>query len=569
MIATIVIAVVVAILVTLFRKDYLRRASLIDDDIKRQYAQLSAAARQNQIQLWIYSVKSGMFQWLDEEEQLFTELQPNAFMGRYTPNIYQHISQTLQSFIRGELTEKTLRIGMTIKDGTKRYYALRLSVLRRDEMNDIDLIIATQTDITEQHLRETREKELKLRLSAITTALKAFDDINTQHQADDEKEEQLLEAKEQAHRELADYMHKIDYVIKMGDIRLAEYSPVNHTLTIYSEIDRIQLSLSEARALRFVDETSIKEAQRLLSGMDRRVAAPFDGQIKTIIPHRDAGVLHLQLSFIPVNDENGQVSNYFGMIRDIGRFKAMELSLATETVRARQLEANKNNFMRNMSFHIRTPLNAVVGFADLFQQEHSPEDETVFSTQIRDNASQLLMLINGILFLSRLDAGMIERNTKTTDVAAAFEGFCKFGWGEYQKDGVEYIIDNAFERLVIEDIDINNIGLVVSQLCANGAIKTEKGHVTAKCEYIIDKLVIIVESTGPGLTPDILEHVFERFGTSLQTGTSLSLPICYEVMKMLGGEIHIDSEPGRVTQVCLSLPCRATEIIRKSKGGQP
>jgi hypothetical protein len=81
-----------------------------------------------------------------------------------------------------------------------------------------------------------------------------------------------------------------------------------------------------------------------------------------------------------------------------------------------------------MSYEIRTPLNAVLGFAGLFNSEHNAEDEPVFAEEIKKNTGVLLQLINDILFISRLDAHMIEFRYEEEDFDILFDGWCYMGW---------------------------------------------------------------------------------------------------------------------------------------------
>ena len=89
--------------------------------------------------------------------------------------------------------------------------------------------------------------------------------------------------------------------------------------------------------------------------------------------------------------------------------------LKKETAKAQEAEQVKSTFLLNMSYELRTPLNAVIGFAELFGTEHNEEDEPLFAEEIKKNTNTLLRLINDILFLSRLDAKMIEYNYLETD----------------------------------------------------------------------------------------------------------------------------------------------------------
>lgn len=216
--------------------------------------------------------------------------------------------------------------------------------------------------------------------------------------------------------------------------------------------------------------------------------------------------------------------------------------------------------MRNMSFEIRTLLNGVVGFADLFQQEHSADEENVYIDQLKDNGSRLLELVNGILLLSRLSAGMVESVTRQADLSLMLDSWCNAGYEEHRKDGVDYLVEHPYEHF-IANIDAINLGIVITQLCSNGARHTYKGCVRTYYKYADGQLSISVESHGKGLTAKQLESIFVHFGSAMETETGLSLPICHGIMELLGGSISIKSDVGHQTTVTVSLPCQPTEMV--------
>ena len=220
--------------------------------------------------------------------------------------------------------------------------------------------------------------------------------------------------------DVSTYVHNIDYVLSVGGISLVNYRLDTHTLTVYSEIGHEKYSLTQTRALAFVDSSSEKQALRVLNKMDNRQTGSIIVDVKTCIRRRkDRLPLHLQFNFVPTIVD-GEITEYFGLIRDISEIKAVEEKLAEESVRAQEVETVKNAFLHNMSHEIRTPLNTVVGFSELFEMEHSPEDEAVFINEIKENSASLLKLINDILFLSRLDAGMITLSPQPVDFASIF-----------------------------------------------------------------------------------------------------------------------------------------------------
>ena len=269
---------------------------------------------------------------------------------------------------------------------------------------------------------------------------------------------------QQANEAMEDYVRNIDFAMKVGGIRIVEYALDTRMLTIYRETNNVQLRITAERAMRFVDSTSRNIVQHMFDSMDNHTSSPFSGQVKTIIEQPGGQTLHLAIYFMPTYNDEKEITGYFGMMRDFTEAKLIERQLANATIRARQEETQKNNFMRNMSFEIRTLLNGVVGFADLFQQEHSADDENVYIDQLKDNGARLLDLVNGILLLSRLGAGMIESVPRRTDLALMLDNWCQTGYDEHRKDGVDYIVEHPYEHFVA-DIDTINLGIVIPQLC--------------------------------------------------------------------------------------------------------
>jgi K+-sensing histidine kinase KdpD len=365
-----------------------------------------------------------------------------------------------------------------------------------------------------------------------------------------------------ANEEVTSYIQNINYVLKVGGIRMVNYSANTHTLTIYNEIGHEQYSLTQTRALALVSDKHKHMAQRILNSMDNHAISPINTTIETTLRVKEGYPLCLQIHFVPLVDDSGKVANYFGMCRDVSEMKHTENELAKESAKAQEVETVKNAFLRNMSYEIRTPLNTVVGFAELFQMEHSSDDEVVFVEQIKENSRNLLKLINNILFLSRLDAQMIEIKTEFTDFAQLFDVDCSTSWENLRQDCVEYIIENPYKQLVV-DIDAQNLGIVIDQIVTNACQHTTQGFVRTRIDYIGDRLIIAVDDTGEGIEEKFLPTLFERFATDANTGSGLGLSICYELMQQMGGSINIKSTHGKGTTVWVTLPCKTSEIVRK------
>ena len=371
-----------------------------------------------------------------------------------------------------------------------------------------------------------------------------------------------IDQMELANEKLRDYIYNINYALRAGGVRIVTYSPDTHLVRIYSENNKIEYELTQSRCLRVCDNRFKAEAGRLFDCLDDRTLTPPETGIKTTIPTKGGIPLYLQFHFIPLFDKDGKVESYFGVCRDISEIKATKQRLAAETQKMQDVESVKNAFMRNMSYEIRTPLTSVVGFAEMFQMEHSPEEETIFVQQIKNNSRSLLNLVNNILFLSRLDANMIEIKRQPVDFAMIFEGMCQMAWSEYEKPGVNYIAENPYNRLVA-NIDEMNLGTIIGNVVTNAAQHTTAGSVRTRYDYNGHALNIAVEDSGPGIDEEKLNHIFERFVTGTAGTAGLGLSICHELVGLMGGDISIKSMVGKGTIVWIVIPCEVSEIDRK------
>ena len=183
-------------------------------------------------------------------------------------------------------------------------------------------------------------------------------------------------------------------------------------------------------------------------------------------------------------------------------------------------------------------------------------------TKMTLGTTHLLVLINDILFLSRLDAHMIEIKPQMTDFCTNFEMHCQTTIFRNQKPGIDYSIENPYERLVVE-IDEQNLGIVIDQLLSHAAFFTTEGQVRIRCDYTGEDLIIALHA-DKGVVPEhILPHIFDRFIQTHRHGTGLELSICNELISQMGGKIRIKSNATTGTIVWMSVPCKCSELVRK------
>lgn len=368
----------------------------------------------------------------------------------------------------------------------------------------------------------------------------------------------------QATRNIEDYISNINYALRVSDVRLVNYYPASYTLELSDNVNRTQMRLSQLRCIRLASPRFRRNVSSMLNRMDHLTRYNVTDTIETEIRDSKGRQIWLLFNMVPLLDEEGKVERYFGICRNMTEMVETEQRLAVETKKAQETELLKQSFLTNMSYEIRTPLNTVVGFAELFESEHDPEDEPLFVEEIKKNSNKLLRLVNDILFISRLDANMIDHTPGDIDFALLFESHCQMGWSSVRPT-VKTIVENPYTSLVVS-IDHANLGQVIEKICSIASRFTEEGVIHAKYEYRRGSLIICVEDTGTGIDADTLPHIFERFVRDSQErlcGTGLDLPIIQLQVQQMGGSIEIESEKDKGTTVWITIPCEAKSMERR------
>lgn len=210
---------------------------------------------------------------------------------------------------------------------------------------------------------------------------------------------------------------------------------------------------------------------------------------------------------------------------------------------AERANREKSAFIASISHEIRTPLNAIVGFSELLTDDAYDEEEKIsFATLINTNSELLMILINDVLELSRLESGSYKLNCKPCDMIAccqeAIDGMC-----HRVAPGVELRFKPPVESYTLQT-DRQRLLQLLTNLLTNAAKFTPQGSITLSVE--IDdpgrQVRFAVSDTGCGIPEDKFNTVFQHFEKldEFQQGTGLGLPICRHIALKLGGSLFID-----------------------------
>lgn len=283
----------------------------------------------------------------------------------------------------------------------------------------------------------------------------------------------------------------------------------------------------------------------------------------------------MMLSMLPIRFNNKPA--LLTLVVDITSRVTMERMIID--ARNAAIEANnaKSSFLANMSHEIRTPMNAIVGFSQLLSATVEDTKAQSYLKTIRSAGNSLLMLINDILDLSKVEAGKLQLQIKTTDVAALLEEVIQiFEIDTNDKSIKLYLhIDANIPNLKLDEARLRQ---VLFNLVGNAVKFTHHGKVELNvelecCDGDRANLKIAVSDTGVGISPQAQKTIFDSFTQANEHqdthagGTGLGLAISKRLVELMGGELTVSSELNLGSTFAFTLPNLITvaKEVRKEK----
>ena len=241
-----------------------------------------------------------------------------------------------------------------------------------------------------------------------------------------------------------------------------------------------------------------------------------------------------------------------------------------ELAREQAQEANKTKsaFLANMSHELRTPMNAIIGYSEMLLEEAEDTGEKWMEPDLKkilSSAKHLLQLINDILDLSKIEAGRMTVFLEPVDILQTAKDVAATVDPLVAKNA------NTFELQCADDVgqmrtDLTKLRQTLFNLLSNASKFTEKGKITLEIKRRADGMVsFAVQDTGIGMNRSQMEKLFGEFvqadasTTRKYGGTGLGLAISRKFCRMLGGDITVESEPGRGSVFTAILPVEAKE----------
>jgi PAS domain S-box-containing protein len=279
------------------------------------------------------------------------------------------------------------------------------------------------------------------------------------------------------------------------------------------------------------------------------------------------GTMHTGLFSASIIHLNG-VPHVISITRDIEELKCAEREIVHAKEAAEEASRLKTAFLNNISHEVRTPMNAIMGFTELLQNEEitAPERERFFGI-INSNSVQLLSIIDDVLEISRMDSGWLSFNSSVFSLHELMEDIylsmnemvnkkgLSFRFTPDEKKGSEYIA-----------ADREKIRQVLTGFISNAIKFTHSGSISLGCCRKGKELEFYVRDTGIGIDECEHEKIFERFyQVSRDTmkdihGTGLGLSIARGLAEMMNGSVRVESAPGKGATFLLSIPYQESAV---------
>lgn len=283
---------------------------------------------------------------------------------------------------------------------------------------------------------------------------------------------------------------------------------------------------------------------------------------------------------INITQKNGKSKDFIIKISSIGEGQVMLFfeditenlkkinQLNTAKIKAESADKQKTSFLANISHEIRTPMNSILGFSSLLAEEDiTNEEKNVYSKLIRKNGNILLLLIEDIIDISKIEAGLLKIEPKLVKLTSIIEdaySSIKEDYGIKIPDPIQFhlkLTENAEHKHYFVKVDNYRLSQVLINILSNAFKYTDKGSIEFGIKELPNrKIRIYVKDTGIGIKKEDQSIIFDRFNrvdspdVRLRRGTGLGLTISYQILKLFGTELMVESKFNKGSIFYFDLP---------------
>ncbi len=441
----------------------------------------------------------------------------NLWLDRTYDDDRVMLDQNETRYHRGEIDHHLLEYRVIHKDGTIRWVMDRGVVIEAGRDNKPLKIIGTHTDITER-----------------------------------KQAEELLQREEQKYRSIIANMN-------LGLLEVDTEEKVIFTNQSFCEMsgyDYDELMGQKASQI-YVKEENIELIESKNEARKKGSLAAYEIAVK----NKRGQLRWWLISGAPRYNDAGDLVGSLGIHLDITDQKQLEIDLIEAREQAEESTRSKEVFLANMSHEIRTPMNAILGMTHQLAKTNLNSSQHFYLDTINSASENLLVIINDILDLSKIEAGKLNLENIGFEAKAVISRAMQVMRHKAEEKGLS--ITNSRCDPGISPVlmgDPYRLNQVMLNLISNAIKFTEKGSVDLSCTVIKDTptfqtILIEVKDTGIGMNELFVNSLFEKFSqedvsvTRQYGGTGLGMSICKDLIDLMGGKIIVKSKKGEGTSV--------------------
>jgi PAS domain S-box-containing protein len=309
------------------------------------------------------------------------------------------------------------------------------------------------------------------------------------------------------------------------------------------------------------DDVDVEAVERI-----RRALKAGEGFHEELLNYsRDNKPYWVSIDAQPIFDEDGQIQQFIAIERDVTERRLREQELRDAILKSAEASEAKSRFLAMMSHEVRTPLNGVIGALGLLRDTDLNEIQRKYADTSRTSAESLLIIINDILDYSKMEAGKLDLETTTFDIAELVYSVTDTFSLRCEENGITLLGELAPsvpDRVIGDPARTRQ---VLVNLVGNAMKFTHDGEICVSVERdsLDDQHVSLkfrVDDTGSGIEPEHQAQLFDEFWSGDPSanggvvGTGLGLAISKRLVEMMGGEIGVESTPGKGSSFWFRIP---------------
>jgi PAS domain S-box-containing protein len=332
------------------------------------------------------------------------------------------------------------------------------------------------------------------------------------------------------------------YWVIDADGNFVEVNPGYCRMMGYSHAQIMKMCIADFEAVATMVQIRAQIQRILQKGYER---------FETRHRHIDGHWIELEITVTGVDDRY-----LVAFLRDIGERKAADAALREATQQAEQANRAKSEFLANMSHEIRTPMNGVLGLTEVVLDSPLEPQQREHLELVKSAAVSLLVILNDILDLSKIEAGKLGIEQVPYSPAGVMRDVTQAVRARAQAKGLSLQCEtdpSVPERVLGDPVRLRQILL---NLCDNAIKFTDTGSVSVRAQATLTdtgdcELMVCVRDTGIGIPADKQDVIFQSFNqadtstTRKYGGTGLGLTICASLAALMGGRIWLESEAGQ------------------------